>query len=167
MKKEQCERSVSFRCTSSFSRFLCLSWWPAGLTSCLPLPLNLVGQRGNGRCMSERESEYIVVIGGGYSGDGLTGVGGFCELSWTPLILIPLGVWWGHSSVHDVQCQVGKKKSAKWSQIPDLHYTATGVHSPSRPHFKPSIRKILKRDGKVIFFCLQSWSGYIMHQSYK
>lgn len=111
--------------------------------------------------MSERESEYIVVIGGGYSGDGLTGVGGFCELSWTPLILTPLGVWWGHSSVHDVQCQVGKKKSAKWSQIPDLHYTATGVHSPSRPHFKPSIRKILKRDGKVIFFVCSHDQGIL------
>lgn len=98
MKKEQCERSVSFWCTSSFSRFLCLSWWPAGLTSCLPLPLNLVGQRGNGRCMSERESEYIVVIGGGYSGDGLTGVGGFGTSTRGSVLWVELSSTHPHSS---------------------------------------------------------------------
>lgn len=38
---------LSFWCKSTFSRFLCLSWWPAGLTSCLPtLPQSEVGERG-------------------------------------------------------------------------------------------------------------------------
>lgn len=50
LNKMQCEWYVSFSCQSTFSRFLCLSWWPAGLTSCIPPHSpKLVRHGGNGR----------------------------------------------------------------------------------------------------------------------
>lgn len=94
-----------FWCKSIFSRFLCLSWWPAGLTSCLPPSSNLVR---HGR----RERENVVVGSSGgvfYSGDGLTGEGGDLaptleevieKLSWTQLITSSLG-FLGHSFIHE------------------------------------------------------------------
>lgn len=130
MKKQQCERSeFLFDARAHSAGFFV--WADDQLVShpACPLPLSVVGQRGNRRrvCVSERVSIRVALGGVFYSGDGLTGEGGgtlaplfqevIWELNWAPLILSPPGLQCSRA-IHpfnntgvwpDIQCQVGQK----------------------------------------------------------
>lgn len=132
------------------------------LTSCLPLPPpNLVGWRGNGRCVSHWESEYIVVIwmgvlfwrwinrrkGGGVSGTSTRGNDLGVELSYTlPQSLGGSGVGAIHPSTN-LRLMFG----AKFERSYMYHLLLI---------LKPSFRKCLNTNRRNIF-CISQHQEYV------